>query len=508
MPSEDGAPAAAARPRTRRPHWEPVDMITEPHGEALYSVAFSPLARSSAGHAVLATCGGPSVRVYATTPAKTRLLQAYLDEDASEAYYAVGWTYNADGRGSHWVLVGGRKGILRVIDVTNRGGVAALAGHGEAINDVAVHPSDPALVLTASRDESLRLWNTRSRSCVAIFGGEGGHRGDVLYCAWDTFGNRFLSTGHDNSVKVWGVDGLEGAVEASHKAADDAAAAEGELAGGKGKGPAGEGEKDGTAAAAGDRQRKRRSSSVAGGGSAPMEGVETANTNGRTMAGALPTAGGGGGGGGGRGGDGGDGGGVPSTAPLRLPVMEQFPLFSSRRIHRHYVDCAAFIGDLILSKSNDERLVLWRPGTVASSMPPDSLSAGVTGDTGAAAATGGGTPDLSSAKDNYWALREYSLAPCDMVWFVRFGVDADAELVAVGTIAGTVEVFDVDTGGDDGTGSALGPAGAGPYQTLRAKDCNNVVRQCAFSPDRTTLVAVTDTCALYRWEETPRAEAS
>ncbi|KAK1861371.1 hypothetical protein I4F81_003955 [Pyropia yezoensis] len=250
-PTDDGAAAAdapASTPRSRRPHWLPVDMITEPHGEALYGVSFSPLARSSADYPVLATCGGPSVRVYAATPAKTRLLQAYLDEDNTEAYYAVGWTYNADGRGSHWVVVGGRKGILRVIDVTGRSGVAALAGHGEAINDVAVHPSDPALVLTASRDESLRLWNVRSRSCVAIFGGEGGHRGDVLYCAWDTFGNRFASTGHDNS----------------------------------------------------------------------------------------------------------------------------FPLFSSRRIHRHYVDCAAFIGDLILSKSNDERLVLWRPGTVA-----PSASAGV-----------------------------------------------------------------------------------------------------------------------------------
>lgn len=227
-PTDDGAAAAdapASTPRSRRPHWLPVDMITEPHGEALYGVSFSPLARSSADYPVLATCGGPSVRVYAATPAKTRLLQAYLDEDNTEAYYAVGWTYNADGRGSHWVVVGGRKGILRVIDVTGRSGVAALAGHGEAINDVAVHPSDPALVLTASRDESLRLWNVRSRSCVAIFGGEGGHRGDVLYCAWDTFGNRFASTGHDNSVKIWGVDGLEGAVEESHKAADEAAAA-------------------------------------------------------------------------------------------------------------------------------------------------------------------------------------------------------------------------------------------------------------------------------------------
>lgn len=224
-------------------------MITEPHGEALYGVAFSAVARSTGGDPVLATCGGPSVRVYAATPAKTRLLQAYLDEDPTEAYYAVGWTYNADGGGAHWVLTGGRKGVLRVIDVSGRAGVAALAGHGEAINDVAVHPSDPALVLTASRDESLRLWNTRSRACVAIFGGEGGHRGDVLSCAWDAVGNRFVSAGHDNSVKVWGVDGLEGAAEASHKVADEAAAAAEAAEGGGGP-------RGGTASASAGRPRR------------------------------------------------------------------------------------------------------------------------------------------------------------------------------------------------------------------------------------------------------------
>ncbi|OSX80133.1 hypothetical protein BU14_0058s0044 [Porphyra umbilicalis] len=169
--------------------------------------------------------------------------------------------------------------------------------------------------------------------------------------------------------------------------------------------------------------------------------------------------------------------------------MEQFPVFSTRRVHRHYVDCAAFVGDCILSKSNDERLVLWRPGSAAPTVDRGGLPGG-----------GGATPDLSSAKDNYWALREYKLDDGDLIWFLRFGLDAAAEVVAVGTIRGTVELFAVDGGGDDGTGGACN---AKAYETLDARGCENVVRQCAFSPDRSTLVAVTDTSTLFRWNEVP-----
>lgn len=35
------------------------------------------------------------------------------------------------------------------------------AGHGKSINDIAVHPARPHLFLTASEDESVRLWNLR-----------------------------------------------------------------------------------------------------------------------------------------------------------------------------------------------------------------------------------------------------------------------------------------------------------------------------------------------------------
>ncbi len=42
------------------------------------------------------------------------------------------------------------------------------------------HPLLPALLFTASKDESIRLWNVVSGVCVAVMAGDLGHRDEVL----------------------------------------------------------------------------------------------------------------------------------------------------------------------------------------------------------------------------------------------------------------------------------------------------------------------------------------
>ena len=125
--------------------------------------------------------------------------------------------------------------LLRVFDPETMACTAALAGHAGAILtlDTAVGPSGEALVLTGSRDHTVRLWDLspaaepgaagdgerraeRSSRCLAV--GEG-HVGAVAAVSFARRGGAplALSGGADKVARVWDV---AAAVKAASRAAD------------------------------------------------------------------------------------------------------------------------------------------------------------------------------------------------------------------------------------------------------------------------------------------------
>ncbi|KAJ7981616.1 polycomb group protein FERTILIZATION-INDEPENDENT ENDOSPERM [Quillaja saponaria] len=167
----------------------------------LYAVVFNFI--DSRYFSVFATVGGNRVSIcQCLEEGVIVMLQSYVDEDKDESFYTVSWACNIDG--TPFVVAGGFRGVIQVIDAGSEKIHKCIVGHGDSINEIRTQPLKPSLVVSASKDESVRLWNVHTGICILIFAGAGGHRNEVLsvdFHSSDIY--RIASCGMDNTVKIW-----------------------------------------------------------------------------------------------------------------------------------------------------------------------------------------------------------------------------------------------------------------------------------------------------------------
>ena len=178
-------------------NFECIQHILEDHRKPIYCVTFC---EHFGYQHMFATCGANTVSVYSIANNICQLVQAYMDEDVEEEYYACTWGSTIDGAPT--LLIGGVRGIIKVLNCATFVVELILPGHGNAINDLKIHPVDDGLCFSASKDMSIRLWNLRTGVCIAVFAGEKGHRDDVLFIDVHPLGNSLVSCGMDTRFEI------------------------------------------------------------------------------------------------------------------------------------------------------------------------------------------------------------------------------------------------------------------------------------------------------------------
>lgn len=303
-----------------------------------------------------------------------KLLRAYDDPDKDEMFYTVAWSHD---NGNPVLAFGGVRSVVRAIwcnaHVMKD---KKFIGHTNAINEMKFHPKLPHILLTASKDHSMRLWNIKTEICVAILGGVNGHRDEVLAIDFDPFGEHIVSGGMDHNIKVWKID---------------------------------------------------------------TEEIQDAIANSSTFY---------------------------DTKKLRtFPTRHiHFADYTTRSVHRNYVDSVKWFGETFLSKSCENNIIWFKPGNLEDKQ-------------------------LNLNTNSVSVIHTFDVDDSEL-WFVRMDVDASERFIAVGNSIGKIFLFDLDSDTPN-----IKPS------IMSNQKSTKPIRQVSFSRDGSILVASCDDGKIFRWDK-------
>lgn len=361
-----------------------VNSVKESHKKAIFACQFNPYDPTDT---IFVSAGGNRATIYSCEPeGQLSVLQVYEDGNDQELFYTCAWSYDPD-NGAPILAVAGQNGIIKIIDTATRKCVRSLKGHGGAINEVKFFPGKPHIIISASKDYSIRIWNYKTDVLVAVLGGEGGHRDEVLGIDVHQSAEKCASCGMDNSIKIWDLK-QSGLLEA-------------------------------------------------------LDRSETFHMQ-------------------------------PNSTPFPTLFLH-FPIFSTSSVHKNYVDCVRFFGDLILSKSTDHLISFWKPG------PPGKAF---------------------GQEGKVHELQELRIPECE-IWYLRFFVGLEEQIVACGNQEGKIFVWDLLSVIQDKSLNPVNPISRSHARVIAKlinPKCKTPVRQVAINASGRYLIAVCDDATVWRWD--------
>ncbi len=163
------------------------------------------------------------------------------------------------------------------------------------------------------------------------------------------------------------------------------------------------------------------------------------------------------------------------------PHIEQFAASVHNDVHSNKVDCVAWLGDLVLSKSIYDEIILWQPV-----IHPEIgvLSTG------------------STTKSSIIPIKTFRYDRNESFYFVRFGLTMVGPpfLLAVGNNFGQVYLWDLDDFDNESHTEILKTSrGSSKGKSRRLRHA--IIRGLAFSPDGEILVGCDADGSVFRWEK-------
>jgi WD40 repeat protein len=107
-------------------------------------------------------------------------------------------TFSPDGKR---IVTASADNTARIWDVATGNTIAVLKGHSGSVLSAAFSP-DADKIVTASADKTARVWNAEVGATVAVLNG---HSGPISSAVFSPDGDRILTASDDGTARIWRV---------------------------------------------------------------------------------------------------------------------------------------------------------------------------------------------------------------------------------------------------------------------------------------------------------------